>query len=375
IDGIKLNILSDEDKLITGLPEKIGVNVTGSKSDVTKFKANTSNIVATINLTGRDDGDYKVDSSEIQYSNFNKNLSIDPVVKNYNVTIDTLTKVVKPVEIEYINGELDSPLILEDPVISTPNVTIPIGINNKENISSVKVLLDLTKIKTAGNQGSFNYEEKVKVYDKKGNILETYTELPTVKVNQPYEVNSVTLPVKYQITNNNTDKYISSICKVIEGNNNCLNEVEIYGNQEAIQDLDYITYTLDLEDYEEGNNIIKATPLLAHGIYIAEEGDYRVTVALEEGITKTLENIPVVVQNLDSNLEVVNIDNINIDVTLTGAQSVIENMTANDIMLYIDAAGITTDLTTEMNIYTTIDTTISYELSTTKINVEFKEKE
>ncbi len=376
VENIKLEVLSDEGKIVTGLPSSIGVNVSGSETAVNHFVSNADSVVATIDLTGRRDGDYDVKSSEISFSS-EYGANIKPIISNFDVTIDTLIQVTKPIEVEYVNGDIASSLILKDPKLDSSSITFGVGMKNKENISSVKVLIDLSKISPSGKETSKVYNEKIKVYDNDGAILQTYTELPTVKVVQDYEINSVALPVNYQVINNNTNKYVSLVCKEANAdlqNNICTDEVQVYGKEDVLSKTKGITYNVDLTNFSEDTPYVTVYPLLENGVYIKGNEKYEVKVNLEKGYTKTIKDVPVVVKNLDPNLEVSNIGNVKIDITVTGAKGLIENMKASDITLYLDAEEISTANKYELPLQVDINSNIDYELSTNNINVELKEK-
>ncbi len=376
VEDIKLEVLSDEGKIVTGLPSSIGVNVSGSETAVNHFVANSDSVVATIDLTGRRDGDYDVKSSEISFSS-EYGADIKPIISNFDVTIDTLVQVTKPIEVEYVNGDIANSLILKEPKLESSSVTFGIGMKNKENISSVKVLIDLSEISASGKETSKVYNEKIKIYDNDGAILQTYTELPTVKVVQDYEVNSVTLPVNYQVINNNTNKYVSLVCKESNAdleNNICTDEVQVYGQEDILNKTKGITYNVDLTGFSEDTPYVTVYPLLENGVYIKGNEKYEVKVNLEKGYTKTIKDVPVVVKNLDPNLEVANIGNVKIDITVTGAEGLVKDMKASDVPLYIDAEDITTANKYELPLQVVINTNVDYELSTNNINVELKEK-
>ncbi len=376
VENIKLEVLYDEGKIVTGLPSSIGVNVSGSETSVNHFVSNADSVVATIDLTGRRDGAYDIKSSEISFSS-EYGADIKPIISNFDVTIDTLVQVTKPIEVEYVNGELASSLILKEPKLDSSSITFGIGMKNKENISSVKVLIDLSKISPSGKETSKVYNEKIKVYDNDGSILQTYTELPTVKVVQDYEINSVALPVNYQVINNNTNKYVSLVCKEANAdlqNNICTDEVQVYGKEDILSKTQGITYNVDLTNFSEDTPYVTVYPLLENGVYIKGNEKYEVKVNLEKGYTKTIKDVPVVVKNLDSNLEVSNIGNVKIDITVTGAKGLIENMKASDITLYLDAEEISTANKYELPLQVDMNSNIDYELSTNNINVELKEK-
>ncbi len=376
IPNINVNIISDDNKVISGIPEKIGVNVRGSEVNVKKFEANANNITASINLSGRDDGNYKVDFNEFNFSQ-DYGVNIEPLVNTYDVVIDTKTQVTMPIDIKYINSSNSSPIILKEAKFETPTVTFEIGQMQKEEILSAEVILDLSDIDISKEESSHTFKETIKIYDKEGNPMKIEGNLPEVVIEQQYEANTILMPIKYNIINNDTKEYVSYVCEPKDdrvADENCQDEVEVFGDQEIIQDLGYITYNVDLKDYDANSPDVKATPSLPNGVFVEDTSDKKVEIGLEKGKTINLKNVPITVENLDNSLEVVNLDNLNLNVKVTGADSVVDKMTSQDILVYIDASDINSANKARLPLQVTINNLVTYELSEKEVNVEFKEK-
>lgn len=371
VDEIPLNVIVNDSKIVTGLPETIGANVSGNSSEITNFERNKKNLSATINLTGHQDGSYDIKKDEIVFNDL-YSLKIEPLVETYTVNIDTKDEMTMPVDIGYINQNDAQGVVLGEAKLKSPTITFEIGRKQMEDVASVRVLLNLDKLKDSKDE-TYVFNETIKIYDNAGNLLDTHTTLPTVEIEQPFEVRTIKLPVKYNDINNNSGKYISSVCKN-KITKNCVDEVEVYGNQEKLEKLQYITYDVDMTDYNEEKPIVDAVPILDEGIYIKGESKYKVEVATEEGTTKALESVPIVIQNLDSTLEVPSLKDGTVDVSVTGAKSKVDQMTSSQILVYVDAKGITTEQTVSVPIQSNVDQTIDYSLSKTEIEITFKEK-
>ncbi len=376
IPNINVNIISDDNKVISGIPEKIGINVRGSEVNVRKFEANANNITASINLSGRDDGKYKVDFKEFNFSQ-DYGIDIEPLVNTYDVVIDTKTQVTMPIDIKYINSSNSSPIILKEAKFETPTVTFEIGQMQKEEILSAEVILDLSDIDISKEESTHTFKETIKIYDKEGNPIKVEGNLPEVEIEQQYESNIILMPVKYNIINNDTKEYVSYVCEPKDDrivDENCQDEVEVFGDQEIIQDLGYITYNVDLKDYDANSPDVTATPSLPNGVFVEGTSDKKVEIGLEKGKTINLKNVPITVENLDNSLEVVNLDNLNLNVKVTGADSVVDKMTSQDILVYIDASDIDSANKARLPLQVTINNLVTYELSEKEVNVEFREK-
>lgn len=375
ISNIPVNIVSDDGKIVTGIPKTIGVNIIGSEANVKSFEQNHQNIEASVNLSGKDDGEYKINSDEIKFSK-NYGVEIQPLVSNYNVTIDTLTEITMPVNIEYINKDKNQSVLIASPEVESSTVTFAVGQMQKENIANVKVILDISNIDTSKNKTEYIYNEKIKVYNKDGELMELPNELPEYKVTLPYELKSVLKPVKYQILNNKTDEYVSFVCK--EGsetyNENCQDTINVYGDEEKIQNTDYIIYNVDLSNFDKNSPTVLATPSLESGVFVGNNKSYNVKVGMEEGTTKTFKNNSIIVENLSNELEAVNLEKLNLSIKITGSKSIVDKMTQKDFQIYVDAEDITDPNIVKVPLKVYINNLLTYTLSENEVNIEFKEK-
>lgn len=373
IDGIKLNVIAGENKIITGLPESIGVNVSGQPNEINAFKHNKDSVVAQINLSSyKNDGDYPIENSMIKLNN-TYGTNVSPIIQDYKISVDSKTQVSVPVEVSYINQDQNSAILLGTPIISQPNVTFDIGMESKKDIGIVRVILDLKKLDDT-KSGEYTYQEQIKVYNKTGSLMDTHTDLPTIEIKQPYQIRTVTLPIKYTDVNNKTGEYISKICKNKITDNNCNDEVEVYGSEAEINKLTNITYNVDLSDYNKNNPIVEATPVLPENVFVKGDDTINVEIKMEKGYTKEFKSVPIIVQNLNSSLKVPSLANATVDLTVTGAEEKTKNLTTNDLMIYVNVGDITTPQKVTLPIETNIDPTIDYTISKSQIELTIEEK-
>lgn len=371
IEKIPISVQADEDKIISGIPESMSVKVTGSKSELTAFSAIQGDLIANIDLTGKDNGNYELKASDIKYQTTSP-VEIVPVVQTYQYTIDTRTKVSVPIEVSYLSGNSDSSVVVEDVVVSPAKATFEIGMKEKENIGNARVLLDLSEIDSSKSDSVFSLEKTVKLYDKNGEVMNT--DDVKVKIEGSYTQNKVLLPVKYDVINNKSGKYISDICSTKANivSSECKDEVEVYGEQSELEKLDYVTYTVDMSKYKNGDTKISAYPNLGTGVFIYSDGITNVEFSLEKGLSKEFEDIPIAVTNKSTSLEVpAKSGEYKVNVKVTGATSIINDMEASDILVYVDAQDIKKANSYTLPIQTNIHGNIDYTLSKSEVSIEF----
>lgn len=372
-EGIPLKTTAGNNKIVEGLPETISVNVSGSEANIKNFGANKGNIIATLDISscGTKDGECTIANTDIDYSN-TYGLNVSSIKKNFTFDVDTKTTVTYPVEATYINQDTNKGLILQDPELKQKTVTFEIGMQKKERIGTVRALMDLSKI-TDIEKGEYTFSAPIKVYDKNGDVLATPTDIPPIEIVQRYEAGTEKKLINYEITNNNTKKYISKICKD-KITDKCADAVEVYGDQDKIAAINSVTYDVDMKDYSNENTTVTARPILEDGIYIKGDADIKVEISVEDGQEKTIKGVPITIQNLNSTFETPSIEKGTVDVTVTGAKSVVKDIDAQDISVYVDAKDIKTAQTITLPLETNISSTIQYNLSRNKVEVQFKEK-
>lgn len=358
VENIKLNYMLEDDRIVYGLPETIDVNVSGSESQVKNVEKNSGNITAEVNLENKDDGTYQVYPDDIQFSN-NYGARLVPTQSFYNITLDTLVEVTEPVEVGYANQNLNNKLLLDDPVLETPQVTFEVGKSQVGDISSVRVLLDLSKLDPDDTEEVYNVP--IEVYDSNGHVVDTHTTLPKIKVDQTYSEDTDSIPIIYDVVNNDTGEYISSL-----DNKSIQNQtVDVYGSKSKIDKLEAVTYTIDMSDYSEKNQAVKVTPELPSGVYSSDANQYNANVTLEEGVTKTITKVPVDIENIQDGIKLETRDLPDIDISITGAPEVIDKFNNKNIHAYVDIGDVKDKGEHTLDIQTNLGTITDNKLNQT----------
>lgn len=347
IENVPLKVEYNDDYVVTGLPENINVIVSGPDANVEAAKRKQASLSATLNINVSEEGERTVDANEITFSSIG-DVTISPIIKNYDIEVQNKISEDIPITINYVNAsDLTDGLVLDDPSLSEDMVTVTGGSQDISKIEQVKAIVDLSQLNDAEGT-SAKIEAKLSAYDDQGAIVENVTmSQDTIEVTQEFTVNSIMLPINYTFTNQPADQYVSLVCDQ-EDVSACQStdstqykaQVAVFGNKDKIEDLTSVEYRINLANLNVNNNQVEATAVLPEGVYTGESTQ-TVTVTLEEGVTKTLKDVPVVEQNLGDGLvaKVVDSKDAFIDVKITGAQSTIEQIDGNNMSVTVDLDG------------------------------------
>ncbi len=348
VEDVPLEVVYDDQYVVTGLPESINVIVSGPDANVEAASRKEDLLKATLEINVSEEGSRTVDANEITFTSIG-DVTIAPIIKEYDIEVQNKISKDIPISVNYVNaGELTEGLMLEDPKLSSDMVTVTGGSQDVSKIEDVRAIVDLSNLNQAEGT-STKIEAKLNAYDDQGAIVENINmSEDTITVTQDFTVNSVTLPINYTFTNKPTDKYVALVCdqedvKACEATDGSQYKatVSVFGNKEKIEEMTSgVEYRINLANLNMNNNQVEATAVLPEGVY-TQTPTQTVTVTLEDGVSKTLKDVPVVEQNLSDGLvaKVVDSKEAFIDVKVTGAESTLAEIDGNNVTLTVDLEG------------------------------------
>ncbi len=348
IEDVPLEVIYDENYVVTGLPEKINVIASGPDANIEAAKHKQDLLKATLELNITEEGSRTVEASQINFTSIG-DVTIAPIIKEYDIEVQNKISKDIPISINYVNaGELSEGLMLEDPILSADLVTATGGSQDISKIEQVKAIVDLSALNNS-DDNNVDIEAKLNAYDDEGQIVNNiYLDKSSITVTQKYTVNSVTLPINYTFTNKPNDLYVSNVCdqeelQYCEDTDGAEYKptVSVFGDKEKIEQMtNGVEYRINLANINSNNNQVEATAVLPEGVY-TKTSTQIVSVTLEEGVTKTIEDVPVINVNLADGLvaKVVDSKDAFIDVKVTGAKSAIDQIDGNNITINVDLEG------------------------------------
>lgn len=327
---------NEEAYVVEGLPETVDITLMGSRSDLFIAKqSSTSKVV--IDLTDLKTGTHKVD---IEYSQPMSSIeySVNPSV----ATVNIYPKIseTKSLTTDLINQDsLDEKLVIENVTPDTDKVVIK-GTDDKNAVNSltkvvmVKALVDASQIVNP-SEGTMTVKDvPLKAYDKDGNILDV--EIVPSKISVDVEIDSPSkqLPIKIIPTGNlGFGKAISSI----EASEDT---ALVYGSSSTLEKLEYISVKADVEGLKE-DRTFKLEVTKPKGIRTISVNNLTVDIKLGDATDKDIKNVNIDVRNLDEKYSVqgVSENDIQVTVNVKGVESVLKDLSAEDIDAYIDLDG------------------------------------
>lgn len=359
-------IYNEEAYVVEGLPETVDITLIGSKTDLYIAKQSSSHEV-TVDLNGLKPGTHKVN---IEY---NQNVGkIDYMVNPSSATVIIYQKVSETRALSYDilhQDNLDSKLIIDSVNYSADKVVIKGAEHQLKNVASVKALVDINNLVTQEAGTVALKDVPLKAYDNDGNIIDV--EMVPSKINVDINLTSPSKEVPIKII----PKGEVSFGLALDSIKSNEAKVTVYGEQSILDDLKYIPVEIDVSDLKE-NREYKMELSKPVGIRSMSVNNITVNVSLSSVSNKTIENIGIEPRNLAENLKVQALDANSslVAVTLKGVSSVVETITSDDIVAYIDLEGYAAgtyevEVKVEGN-----DVRVQYASKTKKVKIKIVEK-
>lgn len=326
-------VYNEEAYVVEGIPESVDITLMGSRSDLFIAKqSSTSKVV--IDLTGLKPGTHKVDveySQPLSSIEYNVNPSV--------VTVNIYPKIseTKSLTVDLLNQEsLDDKLIIENVTPEMDQVVIKgtddkNAVNSLTKVSMVKALLDSSQIVNP-KVGTLTVKDvPLKAYDKDGNILDV--EIVPSKISVDVEITSPSKQVPIRIIPKGEVGFGKAI-SIIDANEAT---ATVYGTTSVLDKLEYIPVEIDVTDLKDDRTFKLEIPK-PKGVRSISVNNLTVDIKLDDATDKDIEDINIDVRNLDENYTVQGLseNDIKVTVNVKGVESVLKQLTAEDIKAYID---------------------------------------
>src|SRR5699024_4836805 len=328
IENVPVDIKIDSDNyVVRGVPETVNVSLEGSKSVITQT-IQLKKYKIFVDLRGLGEGDHTV---EMEYSNVPNELKVYFEPKEIDVTIEERSSNEFPVTVDYLNtDQLPEGFELGDTEVKPDTVTITSSKSVVEQIAIVKVFIDVGGITEPVN----NREVPVNVYDSQGNELRVGIEPENVVVSVDVDNPSKTVPIEITTSGELPEGY-SLISSEAD-----LDEVEVFATSEVLEGISSIsTEDINLDDMKKSGTV-EAALKLPEGVSVLSDDTIEVSFDIEQ--TKTVDDIPIEIENAADGQDVTFIDpeEGQMSVTVVGDPSDIDELTKEDIQIMVDVDGL-----------------------------------
>lgn len=364
-------VYNEEAYVVEGLPDKVDITLMGSRSDLFIAKQSTTSKV-TVDLTGLKPGTHKVDI-EYMRPNDSVDYSVNPSVATVNIYPKVSES--KTLTTDLLNQDsLDEKLIVDNVTPEVDKVVIKgtddeNAINSLTKVATVKALVDVSSL---NNQevGTVTLKDvPLKAYDSDGNSLDIEIVPSKIEVNVDLSSPNKTVPIKVIPKGDITfGKAISSI-SLSQSN------VTVYGQQEVLDDLEYVPVEVDVDGLKEDREY-KLELDKPKGVKSMSVNNVKVNITLGTSTDKDINNVNIDVRNLDDRYSVQGLSQNDIQVTVNvkGVESVLNNLQAEDITAYIDLKDFEPgEYEVEVKVEGT-DSRVQYLSKTKKVKIRVVEK-
>lgn len=308
---------------VAGIPNACEVVLTGDAANVNN--ASTKSGYCSINLEGYTEGTHLVKVTAVGYGD---SVSAKVTPNEVQVTLKKKTTMQFDLSYDFINqNSLDKKYILGTPEFSSGSkINIRASQDTLNSIALVKALIDV------GDQTSdFDVEAQLVAYDKYGQVINAEIVPSSVTVHVKLSSPHKTVPINLVLTGElQSGLAIDTVTMDHQ-------TTEIYASEDVLSRINEITVALDLSTV--GSNTDIATPVtLPSGVSSSDVTMVNLGVKLAAAEIKVFENIPIVYRNNTKGYGASNVDLTSVNVTVIGSADNIANITADDIVVYIDVA-------------------------------------
>jgi len=228
-------IYNEEAFVVEGLPDTVDVTLIGRKWDVYLAKQYPADEV-TVDLTGLSAGQhrvnlkYKQSVSSVDYKLDTSSVSImiyEKVSENRELSTDIIHK-----------DKLNTQLNIESVTLNRGDAIIKGAEYKLKEVASVKALIDIENISNPKVGSTTLTDIPLVAYDKDGEIIDV--EIVPEKVEAVIKITSPskTVPIRVIPEKTPEDKAIKSLIPSVK-------EVTIYGDEVALESIDYLPVTID----------------------------------------------------------------------------------------------------------------------------------
>lgn len=359
-------IYNEEAYVVEGLPETADITLIGDKTDLFVAKQSPSYDIR-IDLTGLKPGQHKVN---IKYNQSTTNLEymVNPSV----ATVYIYDKVSETRSLSYdiLNQDkLDSKLIIDNVKIDTDKVIIKGAEHQLKKVSIVKALVDVNNLINPKVGTTTLKDIPLRAYDEEGNVISVEVVPGKISADVTISSPSKELPIKVIA---NGDVTFGKAISTLEVSTN---KVTVYGPQSVLDELNALPLEIDVSGLK-ANKQVKVELVKPVGIKSMTVNNVTVSITLDAVTEKDIEHVVVVRRNLAEGYSTSadSAEDGAVTVNLKGVESVLRNITASDIIAYVDLSGLKEGVHEVDVIIESTDTRIKYLSKTKKVTVRIMKK-
>ena len=314
--------------VVEGLPETVDVTMIGGTQELYLAKQLAS-------------GTVKVDLSNYKEGTHKVSLKYDSTINSVNYKLDpsTVTVIIYPkssktvtAEVDILNkSALDSKLSIDNVTIDQDQIIIKGAEHTLEKVSTVKALVDIKNIIDPKAGVTTLNDVKLVAYDDTGNVVDV--EMVPNKVTATVSIVSPSKEVPVKII----PKGEVAFGKAISSMTSSVSKVMVYGDEDVLDDLQYIPIEIDVSGLSE-NKTFDVKLSKPQGVRSISEDSASVTISLGTEVVKEIDDVYIETINLNSNYKASALgeNSSKITVIVKGTKEVIDAIDATNIKATVD---------------------------------------
>ena len=326
-------IYNEEAYVIEGLPSVVDITLIGSKADLYFAKQSPSHDI-TVDLSDLKPGTHRV---SIRYGQALP--SIDYKVNPSVATVIIYPKVSesKTLAVDVLNQDsLDPKMVIKNVNIADDKVIIKGSEQQIDKVATVKALLDIKNL-TKQEVGINTLKDiPLRAYDERGNVVDI--ELVPSKITAEIEIASPSKDLPIKIVPKGTLGFGKAISSIVTN----VTSVTVYGDEAVLADLTSLPIEVSVEGLKN-NQQYKMEIVKPVGVKTLSVNNITINISLEDSVDVEIENVQIEYRNLNEDIYdagVPSVENASVSVVLKGAESVVKQITAENVVAYVDLKGL-----------------------------------
>ncbi|MGL5978821.1 MAG: CdaR family protein [Erysipelotrichaceae bacterium] len=363
IKDIPVSVLvNDSVYEVKGIPATVNATVIGELADVQLVRSQ-SDYKVVADLSGLTEGTHEIELTPVDFSS-----RVDVILTPNKTTVTISKKMSQSFVLGYdfVNQDkMNKIYALGVPEFDQGDVLVRASESTINSIAFVKALIDVSNV-----TADFETEATLVAYDQNGNKVSVDI-LPS-KVN-----------VKVAVTEPKKDVPITiePIGTIPDGKAIASFQLDhdtltLYGPDSVLSKIDELKIQIPTANLTK-NTQLTMPVILPNGVAKTSVTKVNIDIKLEDAETTTIDDIPITYINNTQGYQFTptNTDEVYASVVLTGAQKVIDSITAEDLTVYIDFAEVSETGTQDVKLYVSgTNKLVTYALEKPTINLKVTAK-
>lgn len=323
INEVPVELRSSDDYHVIGYDETVTLQLIGDYGSIQWAKV-MDDYKVVLNVENRREGNYEVSYTVEGVSN---NLDVQVLPETTNVNVSKKETRSFALGYQFMNqDDLDLAYNLEEVRLAFKEVDVTSGITTLDRIDRIVANIDVSSITAS----VVDQTAPIIALDASGNVLDVELSQTSVIYDLDVSSYSKTVPIRLETRGEVNSEY------VLTEINPEVSQVTIYGMQDELKDINYVTAVVDIDGKMSDTTTSGVAIEKPNAVTKMSIKSISVEIKVEQKVTKTITDIPVNFESVPSGLSARLIAGDTTSLKVTGAKSKIDRLTNSSIKVYID---------------------------------------